>query len=72
LSLWADFDDEGGAGEPGRSLVSSPVAWGVLLAVYVVFGLLVKSFVLNWIVGPLFPLFFLYLLPRFLRGRPTT
>lgn len=49
---------------PGRSLVSSPVAWAVLLVVYVALGLLVKSVVLNWIVGPLFPLVFLYLLPR--------
>ena len=35
----------------------------MLLAVYVALGLVVKSVVLNWIVGPLFPLVFLYLLP---------
>ena len=44
--------------------MSSPWAWAVLLAVYVALGLVLKSVVLNWIVGPLFPLFFLYLLPR--------
>jgi hypothetical protein len=49
---------------PRRSLVSSPWAWAVLLAVYVALGLVLKSVVLNWIVGPLFPLFFLYLIPR--------
>ena len=48
----------------GRSLVSSPWAWAVLLVVYVALGLVLKSVVLNWIIGPLFPLFFLYLVPR--------
>ena len=49
---------------PRRSLVSSPWAWAALLVVYVALGLVLKSVVLNWIVGPLFPLVFLYLLPR--------
>jgi hypothetical protein len=75
LALWSDFDADppgppAGAGE--RSLVSSPAAWAVLLAVYVALGMVLKSTVLNWIVGPLFPLVFLYLVPRFLRSRPTT
>ena len=57
--------------EPGRRpLLDSPVAWAVLLAAYVALGIVVKSAVLNWIVGPLFPLLFLYLLPRALRRRP--
>lgn len=47
--------------------MSSPWAWGILLAVYVALGLVVKSAVLNWIVGPLFPLVFLYLVPRWVR-----
>jgi hypothetical protein len=50
--------------EPRRSLASSPWAWAVLLVVYVALGLVVKSVVLNWIIGPIFPLVFLYLLPR--------
>jgi hypothetical protein len=45
------------------------VAWVVLLAVYVALGLVFRSAVLNWIVGPLFPLVFLYLLPRAVGGR---
>lgn len=47
-----------------RALLDQPIAWAVLLVVYVALGVLVKSAVLNWIVGPLFPLVFLYLLPR--------
>ena len=44
--------------------MSSPVAWAVLLVAYVLLGLALKSLVLNWIIGPLFPLIFLYLIPR--------
>lgn len=50
-----------------RALLDQPIAWAVLLAVYVALGVVLKSAVLNWIVGPLFPLVFLYLLPRVLR-----
>lgn len=39
------------------------VAFLVALVVYIALGLVLKSAVLNWIVGPLFPLFALYLLP---------
>jgi hypothetical protein len=43
-----------------------PGPWLYVLAfvVYVVLGLLTRSVVLNWIVGPLFPLLFLYVVPR--------
>jgi len=60
--------------EPGRQrgLVSSPVAWIALLVVYVGAGIALKSVVLNWIVGPLFPLVFLYLLPRVMGRRAET
>ena len=50
-----------------KPLLDQPVAWLVLLVVYVALGMVVKSAVLNWIVGPLFPLVFLYLLPRAFR-----
>ena len=64
------LDTAPGASVPGRrSVLDSPVAWGVLLAVYVTLGIVVKSVVLNWIVGPLFPLVFLYLVPRVMRRR---
>lgn len=47
------------------------MAWIALLAIYVVLGLVVKSAVLNWIVGPIFPLVCLYLLPKvFGRAKP--
>jgi hypothetical protein len=51
---------------PRRPLLEQPAAWAVLLVVYVALGLVLKSAVLNWIVGPLFPLLFLYVLPRLL------
>jgi hypothetical protein len=46
-----------------------PRAWGYLaaLVVYVVLGLLLRSVVLNWVVGPLFLLLALYLLPLAVR-----
>lgn len=47
--------------------------YSVLLVAYVVLGYFTKSAVLNWIVGPLFPLLVLYLVPRLvgvIRGRP--
>lgn len=45
-----------------------PVRWLVAtLAVYVVLGFFLKTWVLNWIVGPLFPLLALYVLPTVLR-----
>ena len=46
-----------------------PRPWGYLAAllVYVVLGVLVRSVVLNWIVGPLFLLLTLYLLPLAVR-----
>lgn len=54
---------------PNRPLSENPYAWLVLFAVYVALGVVLKSVVLNWIVGPLFPLVFLYLLPRALGRR---
>ncbi len=56
----------------GRPLSENPYAWAVLFAVYVGLGVVLKSVVLNWIVGPLFPLVFLYLLPRALGRHRTT
>ena len=50
----------------------TPLAYLLALASYVVLGLVFKSAVLNWIVGPLYPLAVLYLLPRVLRPHPTT
>ena len=46
-----------------------PGPWLYVLAfvVYVVLGLLTRSVVLNWIVGPLFLLLTLYLLPLAVR-----
>ena len=45
-----------------------PWLWAVVLVVYVGLGLLTRSVVLNWVVGPLFPLLTLYLLPRAVSG----
>ena len=46
--------------------------YAVTLVAYIAIGYLTKSVVLNWVVGPLFPLLVLYLLPRvadMVRGR---
>lgn len=42
--------------------------WAVTLVAYVALGLLTRSVVLNWVVGPLFPLVALYVLPRAVGG----
>jgi len=56
--------------------LSTPDVWGAgqrpwaylaALVAYVVLGLLFRSVVLNWIVGPLFLLLSLYLLPLAIR-----
>ena len=47
--------------------LTGAVAFVVALVVYIALGLVLKSAVLNWIVGPLFPLFALYLLPAAVR-----
>lgn len=44
--------------------LTGPLAFVVALVAYIALGLMVKSVVLNWIVGPLFPLIALYLVPR--------
>ena len=44
-----------------------PWLYVVAFVAYVVLGLLTRSVVLNWIVGPLFPLLALYLVPRVIR-----
>lgn len=41
-----------------------PALYLVAFVAYVVLGLFLKSVVLNWIVGPLFLLIVLYLVPR--------
>ena len=49
---------------------SPPESWrlllryGLTLCLYVCLGLALKVVVLNWIIGPLFPLIVLELLPR--------
>jgi hypothetical protein len=44
--------------------------FAIALVVYVALGLATKSFVLNWIVGPLFLLIVLDLLPRAVGLKP--
>jgi hypothetical protein len=45
-----------------------PWLYALVLLVYVALGLLTRSVVLNWIIGPLFLLLALYVLPRALRS----
>ena len=42
-------------------------AWAATFASYVVLGYLTKSVVLNWIVGPLYPVLVMYVLPAGVR-----
>ena len=58
---------EAGAHARSRLFVLSPAAFVLALAVYVLLGVTVKTVVLNWIVGPLFPVLVLYLIPRLVR-----
>ncbi|HEY8475048.1 MAG TPA: hypothetical protein VIL37_20830 [Natronosporangium sp.] len=51
--------------EPDIKLVWFVVA----LLAYIAAGFFLKSAVLNWIVGPLFPFLALFVLPRLLRWR---
>lgn len=45
-----------------------PISWIVAtLVVYVALGFVLKTWVLNWIIGPLFPLLALYVVPTALR-----
>ena len=53
---------------PGAPRVAAYVA---TLAVYIVLGYFLKSVVLNWIIGPVFLLIALYLLPRLVRSSPS-
>lgn len=56
---------------PGATTEPDPPAAAYLVAfvVYVALGYFLKSVVLNWIVGPLFLLIVLYLVPRAFRRR---
>ena len=45
-----------------------PWQYGLAFVVYVALGLVTRSVVLNWVIGPLFLLLTLYLLPRALRS----
>jgi hypothetical protein len=38
--------------------------WVLILVVFVALGFTFKSVVLNWVIGPIFPLITLYLIPR--------
>lgn len=54
----------GSGAEEGRSVW---LAYGFALVLYLVLGYLTKSVVLNWVIGPLFPLIVLYVIPSFWR-----
>ncbi|AYY13066.1 hypothetical protein EF847_10520 [Actinobacteria bacterium YIM 96077] len=46
-----------------------PASWYVIaLVVYVTIGYFTKSVLLNWIMGPLFLLVMLYIIPTVIRG----
>ena len=66
-ALLSEFEDRAAVdGATGRL-----TGFAIALALYVVLGLWLKSYVVNWIVGPLFPLIVLGLLPRWwARWRP--
>ena len=60
-------DEDAGSDEP------IALRWYVVaLVVYVVAGYFLKSFLLNWIIGPLFLLIALYLVPTGARWLTTT
>lgn len=50
--------------ERDRGVWGTVVTYAVVLVVYVALGVLTGSLVLNWILGPLFPLLALHVIPR--------
>ena len=57
-------------GSPVEATVDERGVWwryGLALVAFVALGLATKSVVLNWIIGPLFPLLVLYVIPSFWR-----
>lgn len=61
------FDD----GPDGAPPVDDPpaLAYAAVLIAYVALGYFLKSIVLNWVVGPLFLLAVLHLVPAAMAGR---
>lgn len=58
------------AASPARQPAPEPhtfLQYAAAFTAYVVLGMLTKSFVLNWIVGPLWLVLVLHVLPRSLR-----
>jgi hypothetical protein len=53
--------------QPARPARGDWWRYAAALALYVALGLTTKSVVLNWIVGPLFPLLVLHLIPSLWR-----
>lgn len=43
------------------------VLYAVAAVVYIVLGVFLKTVILNWVVGPLFPLLVVYLIPTWVR-----
>jgi hypothetical protein len=41
--------------------------WVLAVVLYIPLGVLLKTVVLNWLVGPLFPLLVVYLIPTWIR-----
>jgi hypothetical protein len=41
--------------------------WALAVVLYIPLGVLLKTVVLNWLVGPLFPLLIVYLIPTWIR-----
>ena len=52
--------------ERGSWQPPSALTWIVLLVVYIGLGLWTKATVLNWTIGPLFPLIVLFVIPTLL------
>lgn len=63
---------DGGFGTRAAPTTTAPPSWpwwswALTFASYVALGYVLRSLVLNWIVGPLYPLFVMYLVPTWLR-----
>jgi hypothetical protein len=56
---------------PRKPLYQHPIAWVLIMGVYIGLGITVKSVVLNWIIGPAWPVLLLYVIPRALRRDKT-
>lgn len=68
--MWAAVTSQRSAEGGLRGFVGrheEALLYAVAAVVYIVLGVFLKTVILNWVVGPLFPLLVVYLIPTWVR-----